>query len=181
MAGCAVAMAKYNGLFKVGHIRDKLADIAAYVETLRALTNAAAQDPVMYGDIAVPNPLIANMAKLHFAGKYHAFMELIQDISGGIVATSPDKKDWENPDIHGYLDHYLGGSAKYSTLERLMMIHETMRHVCSHESAFHEVTTVHAEGSMAAQKMMILAESPLKQYEMIAKVAAGIIPRKGVA
>ena len=45
MAGCAVAMAKYNGLDKVGHIRDKLADIAAYVETLRALTNAAANDP----------------------------------------------------------------------------------------------------------------------------------------
>jgi len=177
MAGCAVAMAKYNGLFKVGHIRDKIADIAAYVETLRALTNAAAQDPVMYGDIAVPNPLICNMAKLHFASKYHAFMELVQDISGGIVATAPDRKDWENPDIQGYLEHYLGGSDKYSTLERLQMIHETMRHVCSHESAFHEVTTVHAEGSMAAQKMMIFAESPLKRYEMMAKTAAGIIPR----
>ncbi len=62
MAGCAVAMAKYNGLYKVSHIQDKLADIAAYVETLRALANAAAQDPVMYGDIAVPNPLICNMA-----------------------------------------------------------------------------------------------------------------------
>jgi 4-hydroxybutyryl-CoA dehydratase/vinylacetyl-CoA-Delta-isomerase len=33
MAGCAVAMAKYNGLYKVSHIMDKLADIAAYVET----------------------------------------------------------------------------------------------------------------------------------------------------
>lgn len=175
MAGCAVAMAKYNGLEKVGHIRDKLADVAAYVETLRALTNAAAQDPVMYGDIAVPNPLIANMAKLHFASKYHAFIELIQDISGGIIATTPDKKDWENPDIHDYLEHYLGGSEEYSSLERLKMIHETMRHVCSHDSAFHEVTTVHAEGSMAAQKMMILTEAPLKQYETRAKKAAGIV------
>ena len=177
MAGCAVAMAKYNGLFKVGHIRDKLADIAAYVETLRALTNAAAQDPVMYGDIAVPNPLICNMAKLHFASKYHAFMELVQDIGGGILATAPDKKDWENPDIHDYLEHYLGGSEKCTTLERLKMIHETMRHVCSYESAFHEVTTVHAEGSMAAQKMMIFAESPLKRYEAIAMGAAGITAR----
>ena len=51
-----------------------------------------------------------------------------------------------------------------------------MRHVCSHESAFHEVTTVHAEGSMAAQKMMILAESPLQQYEAKAMAAAGITP-----
>lgn len=174
MAGCAVAMAKMNGLDKVGHIRNKLADVAAYVETLRALANAAANEPVMHGNIAVPNPLIANMAKLHFASKYHNFVELIQDISGGIIATSPDKKDWENPDIHDYLEHYLGGSAKYSTLDRLKMVHETMRHVCSHESAFHEVTTVHAEGSMEAQKMMIYAESPLKQYEAMAMAAAGV-------
>lgn len=175
MAGCAVAMAKYNGLEKVGHIRNKLADIAAYVETLRALANAAASEPVMYGDIAVPNPLIANMAKLHFASKYHAFVELIQDISGGIIATAPDKKDWDNPDIHDYLEHYLGGSEKYSTLDRMKMIHETMRQVCSHEAAFHEVTTVHAEGSMEAQKMMILAESPLARYEEKAKRKAGIL------
>ncbi len=174
MAGCAVAMAKMNGLYKVAHVRDKLADIAAYVETLRALANAAAQDPVMYGDMAIPNPLIANMAKLHFASKYHEFMKLIQDISGGLLATCPDKKDWENPDIHDYLEHYLGGSEKYSTLDRLMMIHETMRHACSYESAFHEVTTVHAEGSMAAQKMMIFAESPLDKYEARARAAAGI-------
>jgi 4-hydroxybutyryl-CoA dehydratase/vinylacetyl-CoA-Delta-isomerase len=176
MAGCAVAMARYNGLEKIGHIRGKLADIAAYVETLRALTNAAAQDPVMYGDIAVPNPLIANMAKLHFASKYHSFMELVQDIGGGIVSTAPDKKDWDHPDLHDYLEHYLGGAEKYSTLDRMKMIHETMRQVCSHDSAFHEIITVHAEGSMEAQKMMILAESPLSRYEQMAKRKAGIIP-----
>lgn len=176
MAGCAVAMAKYNGLFKVGHIRDKLADIAAYVETLRALADAAAMKPVMFGDIAVPNPLIANMAKLHFASKYHEFVKLIQDIGGGLLATTPDKRDWDNPEIHDYLEHYLGGTADSTTEERLRMIHETMRHVASHESAFHEVTTVHAEGSMAAQKMMILHESPLKKYETRAKIAAGILP-----
>jgi 4-hydroxybutyryl-CoA dehydratase/vinylacetyl-CoA-Delta-isomerase len=174
MAGCALAMAEYNGLDKVGHIRDKLADIAGYVETLRALTNASAKDPVMYGDIAVPSPLITNMAKLHFASRYHEFVRLIQDICGGIVATAPDRQDWENPDIHGYLEHYLGGSAKFSTEDRLKMIHTAMRMVCSHESSFHEVTTVHAEGSMAAQKMMILAEAPLKRYKERARRAAGI-------
>ena len=179
-AGCAVAMAKYNGLDKIGHIRGKLAEIAAYVETLRALTNAAAKDPVMYGDIAVPNPLIANMAKLHFASKYHQFIELIQDIGGGIIGTAPDRKDWEHPDLHDYLEHYLGGAAEYSTLDRMKMIHETMRQTCSHESAFHEVITVHAEGSMEAQKMMILAEAPLKKYEEMAKRKAGILPWKGI-
>ena len=175
MAGIAAAMAEYNGLDKVGHIRDKLAEIAGYVETLRALANASAKDPVMYGDIAVPNPLITNMAKLHFAGKYHEIMKLAQDICGGIIATTPDKKDWDNPDIHGYLEHYLGGSAKFSTEERLRMIHLAQRMLCSHESAFHEVTTVHAEGSMATQMMMIMAEAPFKRYKLMARAAAGII------
>ena len=179
-AGCAVAMAKYNGLDKIGHIRGKLAEIAAYVETLRALTNAAAKDPVMYGDIAVPNPLIANMAKLHFASKYHQFIELIQDIGGGIIGTAPDRKDWEHPDLHDYLEHYLGGAAEYSTLDRMKMIHETMRQTCSHESAFHEVITMHAEGSMEARKMMVLAEAPLKKYEEMVKRKARILPWKGI-
>jgi len=174
MAGIAAAMAEYNGLEKVGHIRDKLAEIAGYVETLRALANASAKDPVMYGDIAVPNPLITNMAKLHFASKYHEIMKLVQDICGGIIATTPDKKDWDNPDIHHYLEHYLGGSDKFSTEERLRMIHLAQRMACSHESAFHEVTTVHAEGSMATQMMMIMAESPFKKYKTMARVAAGI-------
>jgi 4-hydroxybutyryl-CoA dehydratase/vinylacetyl-CoA-Delta-isomerase len=174
MAGIAAAMAEYNGLEKVGHIRDKLAEIAGYVETLRALANASAKDPVMYGDIAVPNPLITNMAKLHFASKYHEIMKLVQDICGGIIATTPDKKDWDNPDIHDYLEHYLGGSDKFSTEERLRMIHLAQRMACSHESAFHEVTTVHAEGSMATQMMMIMAESPFKRYKTMARVAAGI-------
>jgi 4-hydroxybutyryl-CoA dehydratase/vinylacetyl-CoA-Delta-isomerase len=174
MAGIAATMAEYNGLEKVGHIRDKLAEIAGYVETLRALANASAKDPVMYGDIAVPNPLITNMAKLHFASKYHEIMKLVQDICGGIIATTPDKKDWDNPDIHAYLEHYLGGSAKFSTEERLRMIHLAQRMACSHESAFHEVTTVHAEGSMATQMMMIMAESPFKKYKTMARVAAGI-------
>lgn len=176
MAGCALAMAKYNGLDKVGHIRDKLADIAAYVETLRALTQAAAREPILYGDIAAPNPLVANMAKLHFAQGYHEFSAKIQDIAGGILATAPDKLDWDNPEIHGYLEHYLGGAERYSTLDRLKMVHETIRQVASHEAAFHQVMTVHAEGSMAAQKMMILAESPLGRYESLAEAFAGIKP-----
>jgi 4-hydroxybutyryl-CoA dehydratase/vinylacetyl-CoA-Delta-isomerase len=92
----------------------------------------------------------------------------------GDLGYIPRPKDWENPEIHDYLEHYLGGSAKFSTEDRLRMIHAAQRMPCSHESAFHEVTTVHAEGSMAAQKMMILAESPLGKYKEIAKRAAGI-------
>jgi 4-hydroxybutyryl-CoA dehydratase/vinylacetyl-CoA-Delta-isomerase len=174
MAGVGIAMAEANGIERVGHVRGKLAEMAAYVETLKALTNAAAKDPVMYGEIAVPNPLIANMAKLHFASKYHDFIQLIQDVAGGIITTAPTYKDWQNPDIHDYIEHYLGGSERFTTEERMRLIELAHRMVASAEHAHMEVTTVHAEGSMEAQKMMILFEAPLAEYASMAKRAAGI-------
>ena len=174
MAGIGIAMAEANGIERLGHVRGKIAEMAAYVETLKALTRAAAKDPVMYGEIAVPNPLIANMAKLHFANNYHRFIQLIQDVSGGIITTAPTYMDWTNPETREYMEHYLGGSEKFSTEDRLRLIETAHRLVASADHGHMEVTTVHAEGSMEAQKMMILFEAPLAEYAALAKRAAGV-------
>ena len=174
MAGIGIAMAEANGIERVGHVRGKIAEMAAYVETLKALTRAAANDPIMRGELAVPNPLIANMAKLHFANNYHRFVQLIQDISGGIITTAPTYKDWTNPDTREYMEYYLGGSERYTTEERLRLIELAHRMVASADHGHMEVTTVHAEGSVEAQKMMILFEAPLAEYVAQAKRAAGV-------
>jgi 4-hydroxybutyryl-CoA dehydratase/vinylacetyl-CoA-Delta-isomerase len=176
IAGCAAAMAEMNGVEQAGHIRAKLVEIAAYVETLKALATAAIKSPVMHGDVAVPNPLITNMAKLHFASHYHEIIKLVQDISGGIIATMPTYLDWQNEEIHKQLEHYLGGSPRYTAEERLRMVSLTHHVVASAESAYMEVVTVHGEGSMEAQRMMIYAESPLSEYRNLAMAAAGIEP-----
>jgi len=177
LAGCAAVMAEMNGVEGAGHVRAKLVDIAAYVETLKALATAAINSPVMQGEIAVPSPLITNMAKLHFASHYHEFISLVQDIAGGIITTMPTHLDWQNPDIHDYLEYYLGGASRFTTEERMRMASLTHKMACSAESAHMEVTTVHGEGSMEAQRMMIYLESPLKEYRDIAMAAAGIAPR----
>jgi 4-hydroxybutyryl-CoA dehydratase/vinylacetyl-CoA-Delta-isomerase len=178
MAGIAIAMAEANGIERVGHIRGKLSEVVAYVETLKALGTAAIKSPVYYGEICVPNPLITNMAKLHFAKNYHEIVKLIQDISGGIITTAPTYLDWKNEEIHDYLEHYLGGSAKYTTEERMRLIQFAHNMVSSGDSAHMEVTTVHAEGSMEAQRMMILIESPLKEYRDLVLRAAGVEPKE---
>jgi 4-hydroxybutyryl-CoA dehydratase/vinylacetyl-CoA-Delta-isomerase len=177
LAGCAVAMAELNGIERASHVRAKLVEIAAYVETLKALASAAIKSPAMYGEIAVPNPLITNMAKLHFASHYHEMIKLVQDIAGGIITTMPTYLDWQNPEIHDYLEYYLGGSPRYSTEERLKLAALTHDLACSAQSAHMEVVTVHGEGSMEAQRMMIAAEAPLKHYRDFALTAAGIEPR----
>lgn len=174
LAGIALAMAEMNGIERAGHIRSKLVDIALYVETLKALAQSAINSPEMHGEIAVPSPLITNIAKLHFASNYHDIIKKIQDIAGGIIATTPTYLDWQNPDLHEYLDHYLGGSPRYTTEDRMKMINVVHNRVASSEAAHHEVTTVHAEGSQEAQKMMILLGSSMEQYRDMALASARI-------
>jgi aromatic ring hydroxylase len=57
------------------------------------------------------------------------------------------------------------------------MVALTHRMVASAEAAHMEVVTVHGEGSMEAQRMMIHVESPFKEYRNLALTAAGIPPR----
>jgi 4-hydroxybutyryl-CoA dehydratase/vinylacetyl-CoA-Delta-isomerase len=88
----------------------------------------------------------------------------------------PTYQDWQNEELHKSLEHYLGGSSKYTTEERLRMIALTHRMVASAESAHMEVVTVHGEGSMEAQRMMIQVEAPFGEYRNLALAAAGIAP-----
>jgi aromatic ring hydroxylase len=50
-----------------------------------------------------------------------------------------------------------------------------LRHlVASDFSGWHEVCTIHAEGSLASQKMMLLAEAPMETYRAHAREIVGL-------
>ena len=77
-----------------------------YLETLKSLSKTACYDFVMRGGIAVPNPVTTNMAKYHFAHNYHDVIKIVQDLAGGLVVTAPSYKDYQLPELQGYIDKY---------------------------------------------------------------------------
>lgn len=170
--GMAYAAAVYNGVEKVPHIREKLTEAAMYLQTLKSLTRASCLDFVMHGNMPVPNPVTTNIAKYHFADKYHGLVKLIQDISGGALITKPTYLDWQNPETHGYMDKYLSGKAGTSSEARLRMFDLIRRQLASE----YEVMVLHGEGSLMSQRMMILAEArqELNRCKKIADDMAGI-------
>ena len=91
IVGAAALLAEYNGLEKYEHIRDKLAWLAYYLETVGALTGASCEHCVIEKETgqAYPNPLYSNAAKFFFADNYHQAIKYLQDIAGGIVADVP--------------------------------------------------------------------------------------------
>jgi 4-hydroxybutyryl-CoA dehydratase/vinylacetyl-CoA-Delta-isomerase len=172
VVGAAALMAEYNGVEKAPHIQDKLAWLVLYAEATEVMGRSACEHCVSESDsnLVYPNPMYANIAKLFFADNWHQATKYLQDIAGGIVATAPSSKDYFNPEIHDMIDKYLGGKAGIPTEHRLRLI-KLIRDLTS---SYEDVLTLHAEGSLAAQRLSIYALGDFGKYKAAAKRAARI-------
>ncbi|MBN1367480.1 MAG: hypothetical protein JW967_06105 [Dehalococcoidales bacterium] len=172
VTGAAILMAEYNGIDKASHVQEKLSWLIQYAETVEVLGRAACEHCVTEPDsnLVYPNPMIANICKLHFADNWHQATKYVQDIAGGIVVTAPSFKDWSNPKERPLMEKYFGGKAGVPTEDRLKMV----KLIKDETSPYEDVLTIHAEGSLAAQKMSILGLADFERYKSAAKRAARI-------
>jgi 4-hydroxybutyryl-CoA dehydratase/vinylacetyl-CoA-Delta-isomerase len=179
LAGTAQLAAEANGVEKVAHIRDKIAWLVMYAESILALSESACwkavTDPLT--GLCYPDPVLGNAAKFFFADNYHQAVKAVQDIAGGIVATVPSERDWNNPETQPLLEKYLAGSVKYSAEERFKIVHLVKDLVASELGGFWEVTSLHAEGSLAAERLATYAHADLDRYRNAARRAAGLAVR----
>lgn len=172
MVGLAALLAEYNGLERIPHVRDKLAWLAMYAETVEALGRAACQFCVKVPgtDLVYPNPVYSNCAKFHFANNFHEATKYVQDIAGGLAATVFSGKDYFNPETRPLIDKYFGGKAGVPTEHRLRAMHL----VRDLTSCFEDTITIHAEGSLEAQRLSVYTISDWERYKAAAKRVARI-------
>ncbi len=153
--GAAAQIAEMNGVIKAGPIRDKLTQLVAYAETVRALTESAAlRSRIGEHGIAYPDPMTTNMAKYTFASGFYKAVEWLQDIAGGLLVTGPSGADWDSPEIRPVLEKYYAGAAPAP--ERLAMMNLISDLTARDLGGYHAVLAVHAEGSLEAEKLQML-------------------------
>jgi aromatic ring hydroxylase len=153
--GAAAQIAEMNGVFKASHIRDKLTHLVAYAETVRALTESAAQRAhVGEHGIAYPDPMTTNMAKFTFASGFYKAVEWLQDCAGGLLVTGPSGADWDSPEVRPVLEKYFRGAAPAA--DRLAMMNLISDLTARDLGGYHAVLAVHAEGSLEAEKLQML-------------------------
>jgi len=176
MTGMGILVAEANGIHKSSNARERFVEMIRYTETVKGLARAAIMEPENLGEsgLFVANRLNSNMAKLHFASNFHAFVQGIQDLAGGILVTQPTYVDWNNPELKPYLEKYLGGAGAFNAEERLKLMSMLHHMIASDFGGWHEVATIHGEGSFAAQKMMLLAEAPMDMYKERTKKVLGL-------
>ena len=175
LTGASSLIAKYNGLEKASHIRDKLIELSAIAETyyscgLAASILARKTESGYY----TPNILYANVGKLWTAKLFHESVRLAQEIAGGLVDTVPSISDWENPELQPFLDKYLKGRADVPTDHRLRLF-RVLQDLTTYGTACYWLTiSAVGAGSPQGARIMISRETDYTYDETLARKLAGI-------
>lgn len=149
--GAASLAARYNGIQGAGHVREKLTDIVEYIQNIRAFGTAAAVNYTTRNSLAVPDPSFCDFGKYNFASRYHQMERHVQDIAGGVATTTPAAADLDNPETGDLVRKFFRAAGNGE--ERFALMNYVRDLVASDFSGWHEVTTLHGEGSMQAQRI----------------------------
>lgn len=174
LVGAALLAARVNGLERAGHVRDKLSWLISYAETLRALTNHSAARCRLIDGVAVPDTLLVNLAKLQFAQGLHTAFQHVQDISGGLLVTYPSPEDLDHPEYGAALECYIEAAGGATGRERLRVMNLVSDLTSGEYGGYQAVLAVHAEGSIEAEKLTILAQYERERGIEYARWLAGL-------
>jgi len=174
LAGAGAAIAEANGILRAGHVRDKLTHLAAYHTTVRGLIEHAARTCTIEDGVAVPNTLLTNIAKYHFAHNYHQGVQIVQDLAGGLLVTAPAEEDLKSEATREYVLKYMGGAKGFDAEKRLRLLNLISDLTSSEYGGYQEVLAVHAEGGFEAEKLQAYREYDFKTVAAYARKLAGI-------
>jgi 4-hydroxybutyryl-CoA dehydratase/vinylacetyl-CoA-Delta-isomerase len=174
LVGSGLLAARMNGLERAGHVREKLSWLVSYAETLRALTHHAALRCTMVDGVAIPDPLLVNIAKLQFAQGLHTAMQHVQDMAGALLVTYPAPEDLEHPDYGPALKRYLEAAGGITGEERLRIVRMISDLTTGDYGGYQAVLAIHAEGSIEAEKLTILAKYDGEEAVGYARWLAGL-------
>ena len=175
--GAAALAADYNGVAAVSHVRDKLVEMTHLNETIYGAGIAASHESTKTaaGNYQ-PDDMLANVCKQNVTRFPYELARLAQDLAGGLVATMPSEKDFDNPQTGPMLRKYLRGreGVRVEDRARIMRLIENM--TLGRNAVGYLTESMHGAGSPQAQRIQIARQMDLEGKKQLAKNLAGIKP-----
>lgn len=175
LIGAASNIAEYNGVRDSSHIRDKLVEMNHLNETMYSCSLACAYEgSEMDSGTYYVDTLKSNVCKLNVTRFPYQLARLATDIAGGLMATLPSEKDYENPETRNYIEKYLRGNRDVKTEDRMGMLRLIENLAMGTGANSYLVESVHGAGSPMAQRMTIGRLEDMEEKEQAAKRIAGL-------
>jgi len=172
LIGAAATAAEYNGLPRVSHINNKLAEMLKVTEAIYGCSVAASVESVATpSGIYNVDPVLSNTSKLYEGKELAEVIRMMIEIAGGMVADIPSDRDFAHPEIGPLLTKYLKGVEGVSTENRVRIFRLIEKLAFESRDI---VSNIHGGGSPETHRMTILRNADIESKKKLAKKLAGI-------
>jgi 4-hydroxybutyryl-CoA dehydratase/vinylacetyl-CoA-Delta-isomerase len=175
LIGAAAAIADFNGVPHVSHVRDKLVEMTHLNETIYSAGIAASHEshPTAAGNWE-NDGLLANVCKHNVTRFPYEIGRLAQDLAGGLMVTCPSEQDFKSPETGPFLEKYLKGKADVPTENRIRMLRLIENMTLGRNAVGYLTESLHGAGSPQAQRIQIARQMDIEGKKKLAKRLAGI-------
>ena len=182
ICGFAQLMAEANGLERVDHIKDKIAELVIHATLVRSTLEASIANSVITDDgVVVPDELYANAGKFQAAAHRTAMLQHLQDIAGGSLVTAPSSLDLESPDVGHFVRKYMSTKQSVDGAYRLKLFHAVKDLTAGAFAGNQAVAQLHAGGGLYAQRVVTRGRYDMERAKRIALESALLEDPAGAA
>jgi 4-hydroxybutyryl-CoA dehydratase/vinylacetyl-CoA-Delta-isomerase len=164
LIGASTLIAKYNGVDKSTHIKDKLIEMIHLNETLFCCGIACSALGIKRdaGNYEM-DMLLANVCKQNITRFPYQIARLAEDIAGGFLVTLPSIADFENEEIGSLLRKYLAGCEGVSVEDKYKVFRFIEALTRGIAAVNYQTESMHGAGSPQAQRIMIARQANLDE------------------
>ena len=158
LIGATAKMTRILGTERNAIVKDKLTEMIHLNETTYASAiGASAMGYALPCGSFMVEPMMANTVKQNITRNVYQIGRLSHDLAGGFLATMPDQKALENPEIGDLVRKYHTANPDYTADERIRY----GRYIENMTSTTTMVEAMHGAGSPQAQRIVMLALASL--------------------
>jgi len=175
LIGASAAIADYNGIPNVSHIKDKLVEMTHLNESIYAAGIASSYQahPTKSG-VWLNDDMLANVCKHNVTRFPYEIGRLAQDIAGGLMVTLPSEKDLRNPETGPILKKYLKGRKGVDVENRIRILRLIENMTMGRNAVGYLTESMHGAGSPQAQRIQIARQMQLEYKKQLAKNLANV-------
>lgn len=159
LIGATAKMTRILGTDRNAIVRDKLVEMVHLNETTYASAiGASAMGYALPCGSFMVEPLMANTVKQNITRNVYQIGRISHDLAGGFLATMPDEKAFENPEIGDLVRKYHTANPEYDVMERV----KVGRYIENMTSVTTMVEAMHGAGSPQAQRIVMLGQADIE-------------------
>jgi 4-hydroxybutyryl-CoA dehydratase/vinylacetyl-CoA-Delta-isomerase len=174
ITGFAQLIAEANGTDRIGHIKDKIANMAITATLVRATLEASiAHATAIHGGIMVPDEVFTNAGKYHAAASYASLVRDLLDIAGGSAVTAPSARDLENAEIGPLVRKYMATKPGIEGEYRLRLFRAIHDLTASAYGGHRHVALLQSGGGLYAQSIVTRGRYDMDRAKRLALESFG--------